>query len=247
MKPSYIMSTLISDTLTQKLAHYQAPASVSELIHSTRIVFLVGVAGAGKDTIIGELLKSGKYHHIVSHTTRKPRHNHGILESDGLDYHFIDIEKLENMVNSHEFVEVKKVHSNVYGTSVAEIQSAKDKSEIAINEIDVQGIAEYRAISDTVIPIFLLPPSFDVWQERLKKRYGDTVDEDDLRERLMTARDEIEEALLKDYYEFVINEDLQKTIQIVDSIAHGSLSSAKNDEAKAVAQEILNRLNEVLQ
>lgn len=240
------MSTLISDTLTQKLAHYQAPASVSELIRSTQIVFLVGVAGAGKDTIIGELLKSGKYHYIVSHTTRKPRYNHGILETDGLDYHFVDLEKLENMVDAHEFVEVKKVHSNVYGTSVAEIQAAKDKSEIAINEIDVQGIAEYRAISDTVIPIFLLPPSFDVWQERLKRRYNGEVDEDDVRERLTTARDEIQEALDKDYYEFVINQDLNKTIQIVDSIAHGHLSSAKNDEAKQIAHEILARLNAVL-
>lgn len=240
------MSTLISDTLAQKLAHYQAPDSVSRLIRSTQIVFLVGVAGAGKDTIISELLKSGDYHYIVSHTTRKPRYNHGILESDGLDYHFIDITKLEQMVDNHEFVEVKKVHSNVYGTSVAEIQAARDKSEIAINEIDVQGIAEYRAISDTVLPIFLLPPGFDVWQERLKRRYNGEVDEDDVRERLATARDEIQEALSKEYYEFVINEDLNKTIQIVDSIAHGNLSSAKNDEAKALGEDILLRLNAIL-
>lgn len=240
------MSTLISDSLAQKLAQYQAPESATELIQSTQIVFLVGVAGAGKDTIIGELLKSGQYHYIISHTTRKPRYNHGILESDGLDYHFIDFAEVEDMADNQEFVEVKKVHSNVYGTSIAEIQAAKDKSEIAINEIDVQGIAEYRAISNTVLPIFILPPSFEVWQDRLKKRYGDVVDEDDLRERLMTARNEIEEALRKDYYEFVINEDLHKTIQVVDSVAHGNLSSAKNDEAKAVAQEILNRLNGIL-
>ncbi len=205
---------------------------------------MVGVTGAGKDTIIGELLKSGDYHYIVSHTTRKPRYNHNILEREGLEYHFIDLKQAEHMLDNHEFIEAKPVHGNIYGTSVAEIQSAKDKAEIAISEIEVQGIAEYRAVSDTVLPIFLLPPDFDTWQQRLAKR-GD-ADQAELRKRLETAKTEIQEALDKDYYEFVINRDLSTTIGIVDEIAHGQVSAEKNEQAKVVAREILSRLHAAL-
>lgn len=237
------MNTDISSQFITKLRNYQVPTSAVDLIKSTQIVFLVGVAGAGKDTIIGELLKSGQYHYIVSHTTRQPRYNHGILERDGYEYHFIDLAQAEQMIDNGEFIEAKQVHGNVYGTSVAEIQAAKDKSEIAISEIEVQGIAEYRAVSDTVLPIFLLPPNFDTWQERLVKRYGGDVDPEDLRKRLITAKDEFKEALDKDYYEFVINQDLNKTIGIVNDIAHGNVSPEKNEQARIVAQEMLDRLN----
>lgn len=240
------MHTQINPTLIKKLENYQIPQAAVDLIKSTRIVFLVGVTAAGKDTIIGELLKSGKYHYIISHTTRKPRYNHGILEREGIEYHFVDLTKTEEMLDNGEFIEAKLVHGNIYGTSIAEIQSAKDKSEVAISEIEVQGIAEYRAVSDTVLPIFLLPPNFDTWQERLLRRYDGDVDPEDLRNRMQTAKAEIQEALDKEYYEFVVNTDLSTTIGIVDEIAHGNLSSDKNDQAKVVARELLNRLNAVL-
>ena len=229
--------------LEKKLADYKVPANAVELIRSTSIVFLVGVAGAGKDTVIGELLKSGDYHYIVSHTTRKPRYNHGILEQDGLDYHFIDLQAASEMLDREEFIEAKLVHGNIYGTSVAEIQTAKDKSEIAISEIEVQGIAEYRSVADTVLPIFLLPPSYSTWMERLVKRYGGDVDADELQKRLDPAKDELREALEKPYFEFVVNNDLSTTIKIVDEIAHGNLSTEKNEQAKIIARELLAELD----
>jgi guanylate kinase len=240
------MSNDIPETLFDKLTGYRVPQAAAELIRSTDIVFLVGVAGAGKDTIINELLKSGDYHYIVSHTTRAPRHNHGVLERDGFEYHFIDRAEAERMLDAEEFIEAKLVHGNIYGTSVAEIQTAKDKSEIAISEIEVQGIAEYRSVSDTVLPIFLLPPSYDIWQQRLTKRYGDAIDTDDLRKRLLTAQDELQEALSKDYYEFVVNDDLNIAISIVDQIAHGNLSPEKNEQAKAIAKQLLSDLSQNL-
>lgn len=232
------MKQELIDTLT----NYHVPQPAVELIQSTSIVFLVGVAGAGKDTVIGELLKSGKFHYIISHTTRAPRHNHGILEINDLDYHFIDLDAAETMLNNQEFIEAKLVHGNIYGTSIAEIQTAKDKSEIAISEIEVQGIAEYRSVGDTVLPIFLLPPDFDTWQQRLAKRYSGAVDQAELTKRLETAKSELREALNKDYFEFVVNRDLGTTISIVNDIAHGNLSSEKNDQARQVAFELLQRL-----
>lgn len=232
----------IDDNLIQKLTNYKVPKRAVELIKNTKIVFLVGITAAGKDTVIDQLLKSGDYHYIVSHTTRLPRYNHGMLEQDGNEYHFIDIRRAAEMLEKQAFIEAKLVHGNIYGTSVAEIQTAKDKAEIAVSEIEVQGIAEYRAVSDTVLPIFLLPPDFPTWQERLLKRYDGEADPRELKKRMQTAKTELREGLEKDYFEFVINRDLGKTIEVVDEICHGEVSSRKNEQAKEIARNLLNEL-----
>jgi guanylate kinase len=232
----------MNDSLIAKLENYTVPQNGIDIIKATKIVFLVGVAGAGKDTVIGELLKTGDYHYIISHTTRQPRYNHGILEVNNVDYHFITPEQAEAMLDKNQFIEAKLVHGNVYGTSVAEIQAAKDRDEIAISEIEVQGIAEYRTVSETVLPIFLLPPDFETWQQRLLKRYEGDINQEELAKRLATAKLELEEALSKDYYEFVINSDLANTIEVVHNIASGVTSSVKNDQAKEVARQILAQL-----
>jgi guanylate kinase len=236
----------INENLINKLKSYKVPAAAVEVIRSAKIVFLVGVTAAGKDTVINELLKSTDYHCIVSHTTRPPRYNHGELEQDGIHYHFINLQEVERMLDNNEFIEAKIYSGNIYGTSVAEIQAAKDKSKIAITEIEVQGVAEYRAVSDTVLPIFLLPPDFQTWQSRLMKRYGEKIDQEDLRKRMETAREELQEALDKDYFEFVINDQLESTISVVDQIAHVHLSAKKNEESKAVAQHLLAEIDRAL-
>lgn len=236
----------VNENLIKKLKGYAVPAEAVEVIRSAKIVFLVGITAAGKDTVINELLKSGDYHYIVSHTTRPPRYNHGELEKDGVHYHFINLEQVEQMLDSNEFIEAKIYSGNIYGTSIAEIQTAMDKSEIAISEIEVQGIAEYRAVSDTVLPIFLLPPDFQTWQARLIKRYGEKIDREDLRKRMETARDELQEALDKDYFEFVINDNLTTTIGVVGQIVQGSLSSKKNEEARTVARQLLAEIEKSL-
>ena len=234
----------IDERLIRKLADYKTPPQAIELVRSTQIVLLVGITAAGKDTVIGELLKTGDYHYIVSHTTRPPRYNHGILEQDGMEYHFISFDEAERMLDNQEFIEAKQVHnSNIYGTSIAEIQTAKDKSEIAVTEVEVQGVAEYRAISDTVVPIFLLPPNFDTWQERLSKRYGGDADAGEIRQRIRTAKDELQDALDKKYFEFVVNENLSETIPIVDKIAHGKLSAKKNEQSKQIARHLMQEID----
>ena len=70
------MSQEVRQSLKDKLENYKVPQTAIDLIRSTDIVFLVGVTAAGKDTVISELLKSGDYHYIVSHTTRAPRYTH---------------------------------------------------------------------------------------------------------------------------------------------------------------------------
>jgi len=233
----------MSPQLKKKLENYKVPDQVKKLIRDTKIVFLVGVSAAGKDTIRTKLLLSDKYHHIVSHTTRTPRTNHGVMEQDGLDYHFRSYSEIERMLDDGEFVEAKIFSGNIYGTSVAEIQKAYDDNKIAITDLEVQGVTEYKSISDSVVPIFLLPPNYKIWQKRLIGRYtANDVDPSDIKKRMRTAMIELEEALEKPYFEYVVNEDLHTTINIVDEIAHGEFSKKKNKKAREIARELLSEI-----
>src|SRR5712691_7859904 len=99
--------------LQELVDHYKVPSQVVTLVKNTPIVLLVGVSGAGKDTIKHHLLATGKYHHIVSHTTRKPRENGGVMEQDGVEYHFIDQARAIQMLKDGEFVEAKIYSGNM--------------------------------------------------------------------------------------------------------------------------------------
>ncbi len=233
----------MEERLKQKLSAYKTPPEAVKVVSNTAIVFLVGISGAGKDTVRKELLATGDFHHIVSHTTRPPRHNHGVLEQDGVDYHFVDVKKVENMLDNKEFIEAKIFSNNVYGTSIAEIQAVHDAELIAISDLEIQGVAEYMAISPAVKPIFLLPPSYEIWQERLKRRYHDNdIDPIDISRRLQTAKVELQEALEKDYFYFVINNDLETSIQQVEAIANGTLAKESTKEARTLAKDLLAKL-----
>jgi guanylate kinase len=232
--------------LAQKLSEYKVPPQAIEVITKTQVTFLVGVSGAGKDTVMKQLLAGGEYHYIVSHTTRQPRSNHGIPEQDGVEYHFIDLEAAEQMLDEGKFIEAKMYSGNVYGTSVAEIQKAHDEGKIAISDIEVQGVAEYKAVAPNVIPIFLLPPDYATWQQRLAGRHeASQLAAEDMQKRMQTAKAELRDALDKDYFEFVINRDLAETVKIVDEVAHGSLSTKHNLEARKVAEELLKELKQL--
>lgn len=229
--------------LSELIDNYKTPKRAVDLINHTSIAFLVGVSGAGKDTILRELLKTDQYRLIVSHTTRKPRANRGILEQNGLEYHFISHDDAKRMLMNEEFVEAKRYGGNIYGTSIAEIKKVHSEGKIAISDIEVQGVAEYRAVSDKVVPIFLLPPDYEMWQSRLMSRYGGiNPDKDDMAVRMKTAERELQEALEKDYFQFIVNDNIPDTVTAVDNIAHGKLSDEKNQQAKKIAKNLLAKL-----
>jgi guanylate kinase len=234
----------MDDRLLQKLNDYHPPRETIALLNSTRIMFLVGPSGAGKDALKQRLLATGRYHHIVSHTTRAPRINHGVLEQDGKNYHFINLEQAETMLDKHEFIEAKVYSGNVYGTSVAEIQKAHDENLIAITDIEVQGVAEYKVVAPNVMALFTIPPDFDTWQGRLQRRYGEIVDATDYRRRLRTALAELEELFSVDYYMCIINDNLDEVFEEAEKIAE----TGKHDEAQeAKARQVAHKLYEDIQ
>lgn len=234
----------MDNELTNLLNNYKVPEKGLEVLKRTKVVFLVGISGAGKNTILKELLKTNKYKLIVSHTTRPPRKNHGVMEQNGREYHFIDKETAKQMLLDGKFIEAKIYSGNIYGTSIDEVESAYRQGEIAISDIEVQGVSEYMKADPKVIPIFILPPNFDTWRRRLRDRYkGLNYDWQEMEKRLETAKAELQEALSKDYFEFVINDDLQRSVIAVDRIVHGHLSPAKNEHARQIAQDLLHRLS----
>ncbi len=227
------------DSLAGKLAAYEPDASAKKLIKETRILLLVGPTGAGKDSLKDKLLKTGDYHHIVSHTTRKPRINHGVIEQDGREYHFIDKAQAERMLDNHELIEAKMYSGNLYGTSVAEIKAAHDNSKIAMTDIEVQGVAEYKKLDPGVMAVFLLPPDFKTWQERLQRRYGDVVDAEDFRLRLQTALAELSQLLKTDYYVAVINDDMETTFKHINTVTSSRDHTTPDElKARAIAQQL---------
>lgn len=227
--------------LTAKLKDYKPSPEATKLIHDTQILLLVGPTGAGKDSLKQKLLDVGKFHHIISHTTRSPRINHGVIEEDGKDYHFIDKPTAEKMLDDHAFIEAKVYSDNLYGTSIEEIQIAHDQGKIAMTDIEVQGVAEYKALDPGVMAVFLLPPDFETWQKRLQSRYGDVVDAADYRLRLETALQELDELLNTDYYVAVINEDLDVVFNHIETIVSSASHTSPDEPA---AREVANRLSE---
>jgi guanylate kinase len=233
----------MTTSLASKLATYEPTAAISNLVKSTPILLLVGPTGAGKDALKDKLLKTGKFRHIISHTTRPPRINHGAIEEDGLDYHFIDKQTAEHMLDDKALIEAKIYSGNLYGTSVTEIQAAHDEGKIAMTDIEVQGVAEYKALDPGVMAVFLLPPDFKTWQERLQRRYGDVVDAADYRLRFQTALEELEQLLNTNYYVAVINDDLETTFQQILTVTTSKDHTTPDEPAarkvaKKLAQDI---------
>jgi guanylate kinase len=235
-------------SLTRKVATYQPKASTAELIKSTPILLLVGPTGAGKDTLKDKLLATGRYHHIVSHTTRPPRINHGVIEQDGREYHFIDKATAGKMLDDQALIEAKTYSGNLYGTSVAEIQAAQDEGKIAMTDIEVQGVAEYKGLDPGVMAVFLLPPDFKTWQARLQRRYGDVVDVADARLRLQTALHELEQLLNTDYYVAVINDDLNTAFDQIQVIVSSENHTTPDEPgARAVAKQLAHDIQNYLE
>ncbi|MGH7197103.1 MAG: guanylate kinase [Candidatus Saccharimonadales bacterium] len=236
--------------IRKKMEVYQPAESVRTLLTQTPIVLLVGISGAGKDTLKHLLLERypEKYHHIVSHTTRAPRENHGVMEQDNIDYHFIDFVTAEKLLDNSDYVEAKMYSGNIYGTSVAEIQKAHDEGRIAITDLEVQGVQEYVELTPSVKPIFILPPNFATWQQRLKQRYEDGWErhQDDIAKRLQTARQELEFVKQAGYFYLVVNDDLERALRQVDSIARSPETTPRNDlRTLTVLDELLTELQKV--
>ena len=137
----------------------------------------------------------------VSHTTREPRSN----ETDGVDYHFVDSKQFSKMKNDGQFIESATVHGNSYGTSSSSIQQLLDDGMDVVLDIDVQGMKEVKSYPQfDIVSVFILPPSMDELESRLRNRQTDSDAE--IKQRLVNAATEISNSHFYDYT--ILNENI---------------------------------------
>lgn len=174
------------------------------------LVIISSPSGAGKTTLSKRLLKtvSGLVF-SVSHTTRKPREN----EVDGREYHFVTRDGFVELVEQDAFLEWAEVHNNLYGTSRAEVERARDARGILF-DVDHQGARQIKSVRPDAVAVFILPPSMAVLQERLRGRASE--DETTLIRRFSVARSEIAHYGLFDYV--LLNDDLDRATEQLISI-----------------------------
>lgn len=230
--------------ITELLENYQPDKAQVETLADVKLCLLVGISGAGKDTTKRRLLSTGRYFNFISYTTRAPRENDGIMEKDGEDYFFITRDKARDMILRGEFIEVKEYAGNIYGTGFAGLQMAHNEHKIALNDVEVQGVGEYKSLLPQTIAIFILPPSYGEWRRRMASRYAIEAELESVwPARREAALRELEHALKVPYYHFVINDDLDASIEIIEKIASGGdIFHRKDDEARLLARDILEQI-----
>ncbi len=170
-----------------------------------RLFVVAGPSGAGKGTLIAELLKRyPKSRLSVSATTRKPRPG----EKDGVHYFFLDKGEFRRRAEAGEFLEWAEVHGNLYGTPRRQVEEWMDRGYDVILEIDVQGAGQVRERMPEAVTVFVQPPSLEVLEERLRRR--GTENEEQMRERLRNAD---RESLEKDKFHYVVvNDELHRAV-----------------------------------
>ena len=176
-------------------------------MNNRKAILFSAPSGSGKTTIIKHLSEHYScFEFSISATSRKPREG----ENDGVDYYFISHEEFKKKVENDEFLEWEEVYNGIcYGTLKTEIERIWEKGNIIVFDVDVNGgkrIKKY--FGEDVLSIFVMPPSIEVLEERLRKRGTET--DEAIAQRLERSAKELKEASLFD--KTIINDDLETAI-----------------------------------
>jgi len=175
-------------------------------------LFIISAAsGAGKTTLVNALLTQDPQVKLsISFTTRKPRPG----EAEGEHYHFVDEATFIEMLNQGEFLESAHVHGSRYGTAQKTVYQALNNGQDILLEIDWQGAEQVRHLYPDAVSIFILPPSLEALEQRLRGRGQDS--EDVIARRLAAAREEMSHVAEFDYV--TINDIFEVALQDLQAI-----------------------------
>jgi guanylate kinase len=199
-----------------------------------RLFVVSAPSGAGKTSLVKALMvREPRIRFSVSYTTRSPRQN----EVPGRDYHFVSMERFNEMATHGEFLEHAQVFDNSYGTGVHAVQEALANGEQLLLEIDWQGASQVRARLPEAVSIFILPPSRNALEQRLRTR---STDSDAVIERRL--RDAAQD--LAHWHEFdyvVINDRFEQALGDLLAIVegHGDRLRANRPEVGRFAAGLL--------
>jgi guanylate kinase len=199
-----------------------------------RLYVVSAPSGAGKTSLVKALMeREPRIRFSVSYTTRKPR----ATEIPGRDYHFVTMERFDDMVARDEFLEHARVFDNCYGTGVRAVEEALSNGELLLLEIDWQGACQVRARLPEAVSIFILPPTRHALEQRLKSRSTD--DDAVIQRRLQDAAQDIAHWPEFDYV--VINDHFAQALEDLRAIVEGRGGhlSAMRPEVARFAAELL--------
>jgi guanylate kinase len=184
--------------------------------HPGVLLILSAPSGAGKTTLArrlgAELGEDGLF--SVSYTTRQPRG----AERDGVDYHFVDRAAFQTMIDAGDFLEWAEVHGNFYGTHRSYAEAAAGKKAV-IFDIDVQGGEQFKARHPEAVSVFILPPSMEELERRLRSRGTDS--DEVIARRLAAAHREIERGM-QCYDCAIVNDDLDRAYDDLSAVVRAS-------------------------
>jgi guanylate kinase len=230
------------DRIKVLLKNYEPKKVIINELSKIKLTLLVAPTAAGRNSVINYLVELGDYHYIVSDTTRSPRRNNGELEKNGQVYWFKEEKDFLNSLRKGEYIEAAVIHGQqASGINIAELRRAKSAGKYAITDIDFVGCDSIIRLSHNVIPVFLLPPSFEIWMKRLKGR--GFLSEEELKRRLTSARKEFEYAINNNFLTYVINDNLQDTVHKIDSLVRYEKILENQKTSKKLLKELLRNLN----
>ncbi len=195
------------------------------------LLFIVSApSGAGKTTLVEGLVKQTVILRLSrSYTSRRAREG----ETDGVDYNFVTRDRFEAMVAAGEFFEWAEVFGNLYGTSAGDTERIRLAGDDVVLVIDVQGAQKVLRRGVEATSIFVMPPSFEALERRLRGRNKDT--EVAIQQRLQVARDEVPS--FRDYDYVVINDELTGAVDRLRSIVWSERARLKR--MRGAAEEIV--------
>lgn len=241
LRPGSMPALQNREAFEKLLEDYVVSDEAKSVLVETRLVLMVSVTAAGRNTIIEKLLSTGEYYNIVSDTTRPMRvKGTEVIERHGAEYYFRPEEDILADLQKGLFIEAAIIHNQqVSGVSVREVVRAHETNKIAITDIEVQGCEAILRAKPNTIPIFVLPPSFEEWMRRMGDR--SELPQHEIRNRLETSLVELDIALSDERFVFVVNDNLDDAVKEVDDIAHGS---AAHNSVRAHAHKIATELQQ---
>jgi guanylate kinase len=177
-----------------------------------KLIVITGPSGVGKGTLVQSLLtRNPKLYLSISATTRQPREG----EVDGKNYYFLNRSQFQEMIEREDFLEWAEYAGNYYGTPRLPVEQQIKQGKTVILEIEVLGARQVKKIFPTALLLFILPPSEQVLESRLRGR-GTESDEEVILRRLTKAKGELPAAKEFDYQ--VVNDDLEIALQSIENI-----------------------------